>query len=64
MTWLSVRSDSGAKKMPLDCLEKQHAPLLKGLIVSEELELAALYGVLALVRHLQHPPGESPPPPP
>ncbi|XP_037084967.1 eukaryotic translation initiation factor 4 gamma 1-like [Pollicipes pollicipes] len=47
--------DNGAEKVQLSRLEK-HGPLLKCLIVSVELELAALYGVLALVRHLQFPP--------
>ena len=37
---------------------EQYSALLKCLVVSEELEVAALYGVPALVRHLQHPPGE------
>ena len=50
-------ADNGAKRVLLPRLE-QHGALLKCLIVSEDLEVAALYGVLALVRHLQHPPGE------
>ena len=54
---MCVSSDNGAKKVLLPSLDK-YGSLLKMLIVNEELELAALYGVLALVRHLQHPPGE------
>jgi len=48
--------DNGAKKVQLSRLEK-HSSLLKCLIVNMDLELAALYGLLALVRHLQFPPG-------
>ncbi|KAF0304810.1 Eukaryotic translation initiation factor 4 gamma 3 [Amphibalanus amphitrite] len=48
--------DNGAKRVQLKRLE-DHGALLKCLIVKEELELAALYGVMALVRHLQFPPG-------